>query len=137
MSKTAIKCHCGQRIHQKDVMQTGRYPRMFGPSFVYVKFRCSRCKKLGEQFVKQDEWNDNILRENTSELNRSEQDRFAGLGPIQMDELVEFHYALESAHDLTELNAEFAKAPRRSSTGGTSAEEQRRETGSSGEGSKK
>ena len=117
MSRTAIKCNCGQRIHQKDVMQTGHYLRMFGPSFVYVKFRCSRCKKLGEQFVKQDEWDENMLKDSTSELNRTEKERFASLGPIQMNEMVDFHYALENLSDLTSLNAEFEK-PR----GGSSAQ---------------
>ena len=109
MSRTAIKCNCGQRIHQKDVMQTGYYMRMFGPSFVYVKFRCSRCKKLGEQFVKQEEWEGGILKDSTSELNDVEKERLAGLGPIEMRELVDFHYALEDLNDLSALRAEFEK----------------------------
>ena len=52
--RTSIKCNCGQRVIAKDVVQHGYYLRLFGPSFVYVKFRCSRCKKLGEQFIKQE-----------------------------------------------------------------------------------
>ncbi len=115
MSRTAIKCHCGQRIHQKDVMQTGYYMRMFGPSFVYVKFRCSRCKKLGEQFVKQDEWEAGVLKDNASELTTGERERFATLGPIDMNEMVDFHYTLEQNADLSALNAEFQK-PRTSET---------------------
>ena len=109
MSRTAIKCNCGQRINQKDVMQTGHYLRMFGPSFVYVKFRCSRCKKLGEQFVKQEEWEDGILKDSTSELSTGEKERFAQLGSIDMGEMVDFHYELESLADLSALNAEFGK----------------------------
>ena len=61
--RTSIKCNCGQRIIAKDVVQHGYYLRLFGPSFVYVKFRCSRCKKLGEQFIKQEEWEDGILKD--------------------------------------------------------------------------
>ena len=110
MSRTAIKCHCGQRIHQKDVMQTGYYMRMFGPNFVYVKFRCSRCKKLGEQFVKQDEWEAGVLKDNASELATGERERFASLGPIDMNEMVDFHYTLEQNADLSALNAEFQKS---------------------------
>jgi hypothetical protein len=109
MSRTAIKCNCGQRIGQKDVMQTGYYMRMFGPSFVYVKFRCSRCKKLGEQFVKQEEWEGGILKDPTAELTGSEKERFEALGPIDMRELVEFHHSLENLNDLSALNAEFDK----------------------------
>lgn len=109
MSRTAVKCNCGQRIVQKDVMQTGYYMRMFGPSFVYVKFRCSRCKKLGEQFVKQEEWEGGILKDSAVETSSSEKERFATLGPIEMKELVDFHHALENLNDLSSLNTEFGK----------------------------
>src|SRR5512132_955742 len=77
--KSAIKCNCGQRIIAKDVMQTGYYLRLFGPSFVYVKFRCSRCKKLGEQFVKQEDWEDGILRDTPNEVSEAERTRFQDL----------------------------------------------------------
>jgi phage FluMu protein Com len=109
MSRTAIRCNCGQRISQREVMQTGYYPRPFGPSLVFVRFRCSRCKKLGEQYVKQEEWENGILKENSVEANAAEKERFASLGPIEMNELVEFHHALNSLDDLTDLNAEFRK----------------------------
>lgn len=109
MSRTAIRCNCGQRISQREVMQTGYYPRPFGPSLVFVRFRCSRCKKLGEQYVKQEEWENGILKENSVEANATEKERFALLGPIEMNELVEFHHALNSLNDLTDLNAEFRK----------------------------
>src|SRR5919202_1242748 len=109
MSKTAIKCNCGQRIGQKDVMQTGYYMRMFGPSFVYVKFRCFRCKKLGEQFVKQEDW-EGILRDSATELSSNEKQRFEAMGPIEMHEVVDFHYSLENLNDLSALSAEFKKA---------------------------
>lgn len=115
MSRTAIKCHCGQRIHQKDVMQTGYHMRMLGPSFVYVKFRCSRCKKLGEQFVKQNDWEAGVLKDNASELMAGEREHFAALGPIDMNEMVDFHYTLEQDADLSVLNAEFQK-PRTAET---------------------
>src|SRR5947209_17033484 len=86
MSRTAIRCNCGQRISQKEVMQTGYYPRPFGPSLVFVRFRCSRCKKLGEQYVKQEEWENGILKDATVEANDKEKERFAALGPIEMNE---------------------------------------------------
>ena len=109
MSRTAIRCNCGQRISQKEVMQTGYYPRPFGPSLVFVRFRCSRCKKLGEQYVKQEEWENGILKDATVEANENEKERFAALGPIEMNELVAFHHALDSLDDLAELSAEFRK----------------------------
>ena len=111
MSRTAIRCNCGQRIVQKDVMQTGYYPRMAGPSFVYVRYRCSRCKKLGEQFVKQQEWESGILRETTTEANADERKKFAELGPIRVSEMADFHEQLEETYDLRSLSAEFAEKP--------------------------
>lgn len=109
MNKTAIKCSCGQRIGQKDVMQTGYYMRMFGPSFVYVKFRCSRCKKLGEQFVKQEDWEEGILKEPTVELIATEKEHFETLGPIEIREMADFHRSLDMPDILAEISAEFGK----------------------------
>lgn len=109
MSRTAIKCNCGQRISQREVMQTGYYPRMFGPSFIYVRFRCSRCKKLGEQFVKQEEWESGILKDAVAEVTTEEKERFGSLGSIDMREQADFHFALENLGDLSQLRAEFEK----------------------------
>lgn len=108
MSRTAIKCNCGHRIGQKEVMQTGYYPRMFGPSFVYVRFRCGRCKKLGEQFVKQEDWENGILKDSAFETNVAEKERLDALGPIAMQELADFHASLESLSDLNGLIGEFS-----------------------------
>lgn len=107
MNRTAIKCNCGHRIGQREVMQTGYYPRMFGPSLVFVKFRCSRCKKLGEQFVKQEDWENGILKEASLETSAPEKERFTELGPIEMQELANFHNELENLHDLSSLMGEF------------------------------
>lgn len=110
MSRTAIKCNCGQRISQREVMQTGYYPRMFGPSFIYVRFRCSRCKKLGEQFVKQEEWENGILKDAAVELGKDEREQFTSLGPIDVREQAEFHFALENMPSLSDLQVEFEKS---------------------------
>jgi len=107
MSRTAIKCNCGQRISQREVMQTGYYPRMFGPSFIYVRFRCSRCKKLGEQFVKQEEWENGILKDTTVEMSTDEKEKFHSLGTIDVREQADFHFALEKIANLSDLKEEF------------------------------
>ena len=98
--KTTIKCNCGQRIFSRDVMQQGYYVRQFGPSYVYIKFRCSRCKKLGEHFIKQEDWEEGMLRDNVSELSPAEKKRFDSLGKISVDEMIDFHYALENLNGL-------------------------------------
>ena len=100
---TSVRCHCGQRIVAKDVLQRSWYVRVFGPSFMYLKFRCSRCKRLGEKFIEQDKWDDTILRDIPSELSLDEKKRFDKLGPIQVDEQIDFHFALEAPTTLNEL----------------------------------
>ena len=103
MMKSMIKCNCGQRILAKDVMQTGYYLRLVGPSFVYVKYRCSRCKKLGEQFVKQEEWEDGILHDVPSEILPEERGKFEEMGSIDIHECIDAHFALEKIANLSEL----------------------------------
>ena len=101
--KSMIKCNCGQRILAKDVMQTGYYLRLVGPSFVYMKYRCSRCKKLGEQFVKQEEWEDGILHDIPSEIAPDEQKQFDQMGAIDIHECIDAHFELEKLSTLSEI----------------------------------
>jgi len=103
--RTSIKCNCGQRIIAKDVVQHGYYLRLFGPSFVYVKFRCSRCKKLGEQFIKQEEWEEGILKDVAIEVSNEERETFVNQGPIDINEVIDFHFQLETLSDLKSLEA--------------------------------
>ena len=101
--KSSIKCNCGQRILAKDVTQTGYYLRLFGPSFVYVKYRCSRCKKLGEQFVKQEEWEEGMLNDTPSEMTSDEKTKFKKMGNIDIHECIDAHFELEKISSLSEL----------------------------------
>jgi len=103
--RTSIKCNCGQRIIARDVVQHGYYLRLFGPSFVYVKFRCSRCKKLGEQFIKQGEWEEGILKDSVIELSHDEKEQFSTQGAISINEVIDFHFELEKLSDLKSLEA--------------------------------
>ena len=105
--KTSIKCNCGQRIFSRDVMQQGYYVRHFGPSYVYIKFRCSRCKKLGEHFIKQEDWAEGILNDCVNEVAPTEKGRFEIMGKITIDEMIDFHYALDKMEALpAELDVE-------------------------------
>jgi hypothetical protein len=78
---------------------------------VYVKFRCSRCKKLGEQFVKQEDWEDGILRDVPSEVTPDEKDKFEQMGKIDIHEVIDAHFKLEnlSLGDLLPETREDAK----------------------------
>lgn len=81
-------------------MKQGFYPRQYGPSYVYIKYRCSRCKKLGEHFVKQEEWEDGLLKDNLTELTPEEKSRFDALGQITYTELAEVHRQLDGLEKL-------------------------------------
>ena len=59
--RVGLKCRCGQFITRSDVMRQEPYSRQGGPNYVYIKFRCSGCKKLGEHFVKEDEWHAGLI----------------------------------------------------------------------------
>lgn len=117
--RTSIKCNCGQRIIAKDIVQHGYYLRLFGPSFVYVKFRCSRCKKLGEQFIKQEEWEEGILKDQGIEVAAEEKSQFAALGPIDINEVLDFHFQLETLNDLKALEAQLPPTTKKSRTRST------------------
>jgi hypothetical protein len=101
--KSVIKCNCGQRIFAKDIMQTGYYLRLVGPSFVYVKFRCCRCKKLGEQFVRQEDWEEGILCDIPQELTSDEKRRFDQLGSVDIHECIDAHFELEKITNVSDL----------------------------------
>ena len=92
-------------------MQQGYYVRQMGPSYVYIKFRCSRCKKLGEHYVKQDEWEDNLLQETSTELTTSERERFQSLGAITLNEMKDFHFTLEGLDKIPEALPEESGRP--------------------------
>jgi DNA-directed RNA polymerase subunit RPC12/RpoP len=106
---TAVRCHCGQRIVAKDVLQRSWYVRVFGPSFMYLKFRCSRCKRLGEKFIEQDKWDDTILRDIPSELSLEEKKRFDRMGRISIDEQLDFHFEMEKPEVLGDLVRQYEK----------------------------
>ncbi len=93
-TKSGITCNCGQRIVTKDVLLKGQYPRVFGPNFIYVKFRCSRCKRISEKFIDPERWDEGLLREVPSEFLGEEKKRFDRLGPITIDEVIDFHNIL-------------------------------------------
>lgn len=55
-----LKCHCSQPIRHQDVMHREEYRRS-GTVYMYIKFRCPHCKKLGEHFIPIYNWKDALL----------------------------------------------------------------------------
>ncbi len=110
MGRTALRCTCGQRIGEREVLRAGYYPRPFGPSYVLVRYRCSRCRRRGEQFLRQEEWDQGILSDAIMELDVPARTHFATQGPITMREQADFHHRLDSL-GLQDLIAEFQAKP--------------------------
>ena len=95
MNRTIIRCNCGHRIFRRDVIQTGLYLSSTGPSYVYVRFRCGRCKRVGEQLVQEHRWDPAVLQHVAVQRSEEELRRFAEMGEITPDEVVDFHYAVQ------------------------------------------
>jgi hypothetical protein len=77
------------------VIQTGLYVSIMGPSFVYIRFRCGRCRRVGEQLVQQSEWDPSVLQQGEVRPAEGELQRFQALGEVTADEVIQFHYALK------------------------------------------
>jgi DNA-directed RNA polymerase subunit RPC12/RpoP len=103
MSKTVVRCRCGHQIVAKEVLRTDLYERSAGRDCVYIKYRCSRCKRMGQAFVAESRWDWSILDAGKSELNPNERDRFLDENPISAVELLNFHSQLQNISSLIEL----------------------------------
>jgi hypothetical protein len=78
-----LLCECGQRVYRKDIVQQEYYFRQFGPSFVYLKYRCARCNRLGERYLRQEDWQPSVL-DSRRELKAAAEERalISQQGPI-------------------------------------------------------
>ena len=84
-------------------MRTDLYEREPGRTYVYVKFRCRRCKRMGQTFVPEARWDWSFLEPARDELSDAERDRLLDAGPISDAELLDFHFRLKHAAHLTDL----------------------------------
>ena len=90
-----IRCSCGRHIVQTDIVQAGLYVSVLGPSLVYVRYRCKRCKMVGDELIEGEAWDPSVLHPARSGPNESELARFGEMGDITAEEVIGFHYALE------------------------------------------
>jgi hypothetical protein len=91
-------------------MRTDLYEREPGRTYVYVKFRCRRCKRMGQTFVPENRWDWSVLEPARDELNDVERDRLHEAGPISDAELVDFCLRLKNIHNLGDLTGETRKS---------------------------
>jgi len=107
MSKQEVKCRCcGHRILAREIMRTDLYERAPGQNYVYVKFRCRRCKRLGQTFVPEARWDWTLLEPARDELSETERERLFNTEPISETELLDFSVTLKNLSGITDLNRE-------------------------------
>lgn len=96
MKRPAVRCRCGHQVLAKEVLRTDLYERPSGREYVYVKYRCKRCKRMGETFVAEHRWDWRIFEASQNELSESEVELFSTQAPISAEDLLDFHRELES-----------------------------------------
>lgn len=104
MNKALVRCRCGHQVLAREVLRTDLYERSMGREYVYVKFRCKRCKRMGEAFVAESRWDWSILEPAPGEMSSEERDRFLDMEEISETEVEAFHRQLENLSSLAELN---------------------------------
>ena len=95
--KPKIVCACGHQIAAREILQHGYFMSHWEPVWVYVKYRCSRCKMMGEKLVDYQNWDGSVLEYEAAEPTSEEADRFLAMGEIDDAEVQAF------AHGITTL----------------------------------
>lgn len=103
MSKPIVRCRCGHQVLGREVLRSQPCEKPSGAEAVYVKFRCRRCKKIGEAFIAHDEWTPDIFDVPNDEMKSEERDRFVGAAAIGSGDVISFHQALKKANTVSEL----------------------------------
>lgn len=55
---SGIRCACGNRVREADLLEAGLYLADSGTGAVYVKFMCSRCERVAQRTLSIDEWDE-------------------------------------------------------------------------------
>lgn len=97
--KIGIRCSCGHRISAREVLKHGIMMAHWQPLYAYVRYRCSRCKRLGERVVDYERWDQSKLKASIGELTEEERAKFDGMPPIASDEIIRFAKALAEASE--------------------------------------
>jgi len=87
----------------KEVLRTDLYERSSGREYVYVKFRCRRCKRMGEVFVSERQWDWSIFEPARNEMSDTERDLFLDQDAISVAEIILFHRQLKEVERVSEM----------------------------------
>lgn len=103
MTRPIVRCRCGHRVLAKEVLRTDLYERPSGREYVYVKYRCKRCKRLGETFVAESRWDWRIFEAARNEMSEAETEVFSDQAPISAEEILAFHCQLAEVEQASDL----------------------------------
>lgn len=117
MNQSTVRCRCGHQVMGREVLRTEPYEKESGREEVYVKYRCRRCKALGEAFIPRDEWDPKIFDEPRNEMNALERDRFIDEKAVSSGDVISFHRALQRVQTPADLSRLDRRAPKRGRDG--------------------
>ncbi|MBD3175423.1 MAG: hypothetical protein GF320_09585 [Armatimonadia bacterium] len=108
----SIRCTCGNRVREEDLLEAGLYLADSGTGSVYVKFICSRCERVAQRTLSLDEWDEGrILFSDQDEAGDQGDRREAGL--ITHAEIRAFEADLEDGDQAMETLRGSARFPNR------------------------
>ena len=103
MSNSTVRCRCGHQVLGREVLRTEPFEKPSGAEVVYVKYRCRRCKKIGEAFIPHEAWTPEIFETPRNEMAVEERDRFLDQSAVSSGDVISFHRALQKAGTLADL----------------------------------
>ncbi len=99
-TRLIIRCSsCGKRISPSNILQVSFYYRLLGQSFVSIKYKCPRCRRLGEYVVGEKQWNTSLLLSSGGELTLKELEKFNKMEKITPEEMLDFHLHLQESEN--------------------------------------
>ena len=112
MNQSQVQCkNCDHQVQSREVLRTDLYERESGRAYVYVKFRCAHCKRMGQLFIPEHKWDWHWLEPARDEMNDAERDRLTEAGPITDGELLDFHNWLKSAARWSDIKRDGKAGP--------------------------
>jgi len=85
-----VTCACGHHIQGRDLLRRGCFMSRWQPIWVYLKYRCSRCRMVGEKLIDYQDWDEHMLADEGVLSEAEGGGRSTVLGAIGDDELREF-----------------------------------------------
>ena len=101
-----IVCACGRQIEGREVLQQGYFMSHWKPVWVFVKYRCSRCRMLGEKLVDYSQWDEAALEREPDETRPEPASALVALGQIDDEEVRRFGETIRTLRpsDLDQLS---------------------------------